>query len=267
MKKLSVITINYNNAVGLETTFASICHETFPNNLVEYIVIDGGSSDHSIDLIKKYESFITYWVSEKDNGIFHAMNKGLNKAEGEYTIFMNSGDSFVEGVLCESFINRLEGAHIIYGNIFLENRGLISSLKQTPTLDFFYMIGKTVCHQSIFMKTTLCMKYSFPEDKEYSIMGDWIQLFSLLKNENLDVLYLDQPICIYNGEGQSEQYKELRHHQRNKYLGQFYSQWELRQFKELHRLRNRNYYHLFIRSLDRYYLSRILNVFSKWLKH
>ena len=266
MKKLSVITINYNNAAGLETTFASICHENFPIDLVEYIVIDGGSNDQSLELIKKHESFITYWVSEKDNGIFQAMNKGLNKAEGEYVIFMNSGDSFIEDVLTETFIQQMGSADIYYGDVIVQVEEKSSSIKQTSSLDFLYMLGKTICHQSVFMKTTLCKKYSFTEDKDYSITGDWIQLFSMLKLEKLVVSYLNQPICIYNGEGQSEQFKELRQQQRNKYLEQFYSHWELNQFKELHRFRNRQYYNLVIRSLDRYYIARILIVLAKWLR-
>lgn len=266
MKKLSIVTINYNNVSGLITTLESICKETLPRNLVEFIVIDGGSSDGSIGVINDYESYISFWLSEKDKGIFHAMNKGLSKATGEYVIFMNSGDSFIIDVLTETFIQQLGSADIYYGDVIVQVGEKSSSIKQTSSLDFLYMLGKTICHQSVFMKTTLCMKYSFTEDKDYSITGDWIQLFSMLKLEKLVVSYLNQPICIYNGEGQSEQFKELRQQQRNKYLEEFYSHWELNQLKELHRFRNRQYYNLVIRSLDRYYVARILIILAKWLR-
>ena len=82
MPKLSVITINYNNKSGLEKTIQSLFSQTF--NDFEYIVIDGGSSDGSIDIINKYSNKITYWVSEKDKGIYDALNKGISKSTGEY---------------------------------------------------------------------------------------------------------------------------------------------------------------------------------------
>ena len=90
--KISVITINYNNKSGLEKTIQSVISQTYFE--LEYIIIDGGSSDGSIDVIKKYENKIDYWISEQDKGIYNAMNKGIAQAHGEYCNFMNSGDCF-----------------------------------------------------------------------------------------------------------------------------------------------------------------------------
>ena len=90
--KLSIITVNYNNVKGLVDTIESIVNQT--NNDFEYIIIDGGSMDGSVDVIKRYIDKIDYWVSEKDHGIYHAMNKGIKVATCEYCIFMNSGDTF-----------------------------------------------------------------------------------------------------------------------------------------------------------------------------
>ncbi len=86
--KLSIITINFNNAVGLKKTIESVVNQT--SNDFEYIVIDGGSKDGSIDIIKKYDSKINYWISEPDNGIYHAMNKGILLAKGDYLEFQLS---------------------------------------------------------------------------------------------------------------------------------------------------------------------------------
>ena len=88
----SIITINRNNAKGLEDTIQSVLSQD--RNLYEFIIIDGASSDNSLEVIKKYESQIHYYISEPDTGIYNAMNKGIDKAKGEYAIFMNSGDSF-----------------------------------------------------------------------------------------------------------------------------------------------------------------------------
>ena len=87
--KLSIITVNYNDAKGLERTILSVISQTKHN--FEFIVIDGGSTDGSIDVIKKYEGNINYWVSEPDGGIYQGMNKGLRQAKGDYVNFMNSG--------------------------------------------------------------------------------------------------------------------------------------------------------------------------------
>lgn len=92
--KFSIITINYNNCEGLEKTIQSVIEQSYKG--YEYIVIDGGSTDGSIDIIKKYEPSITFWVSEKDSGIYNAMNKGIRHSTGEYLNFMNSGDTFYE---------------------------------------------------------------------------------------------------------------------------------------------------------------------------
>ena len=105
--KISIITVNFNDKTGLEKTLQSSIRLTLPAGVEkEIVVIDGGSKDGSVDVLKKYLSDITYWVSEKDRGIFHAMNKGIAAASGDYCIFMNSGDSFAsEDVLEKIFAN------------------------------------------------------------------------------------------------------------------------------------------------------------------
>ena len=90
MKPISIITINYNNASGLEKTIRSVVEQTY--NEYEYIIIDGASLDKSKEVIQEYQRYIDFWCSEKDSGIYNAMNKGIQKASGEYLLFLNSGD-------------------------------------------------------------------------------------------------------------------------------------------------------------------------------
>ena len=90
--KLSIVTVNYNDAAGLERTIKSVLCQTFRD--FEFIIIDGGSTDGSVDVIKRYEGRIDYWVSERDGGIYPGMNKGLRQARGEYVNFMNGGDCY-----------------------------------------------------------------------------------------------------------------------------------------------------------------------------
>ena len=102
MAKYSIITINYNNADGLRRTIESVVSQTFDD--YEYVIIDGGSTDGSVDVIKEYENKISYWVSEKDGGIYNAMNKGVKASNGEYLIFMNSGDVFYRDKVLEDIM-------------------------------------------------------------------------------------------------------------------------------------------------------------------
>ena len=111
--KLSIITINLNNAAGLRKTIESVVNQTFTD--YEYLIIDGGSTDGSVEVIKEFADKITYWVSEPDKGIYNAMNKGILKARGEYLQFLNSGDWLVDNeVLFRVFsLNHFED--ILYG--------------------------------------------------------------------------------------------------------------------------------------------------------
>ena len=101
MPKLSIITVNLNNREGLRKTAESVVSQTYKD--YEWIVIDGGSTDGSKELIEQYAEHISYWVSEPDKGIYNAMNKGIRQAHGEYFLFLNSGDSLCDDDIVESF--------------------------------------------------------------------------------------------------------------------------------------------------------------------
>ncbi|MGK0307850.1 MAG: glycosyltransferase involved in cell wall biosynthesis, partial [Urechidicola sp.] len=98
---ISIITINYNDAVGLKKTMASVLEQTYED--IEYIVIDGGSTDGSKAYIELYHKDLAYWVSEPDQGIYHAMNKGIDQATGDYLLFLNSGDWLVDNFVIDKF--------------------------------------------------------------------------------------------------------------------------------------------------------------------
>ena len=114
--KITIITVSYNAATSIEPTILSVINQTYPN--IEYIVIDGGSNDGTVDIIKKYQNKISYWVSEPDKGIYDAMNKGIRMATGDWINFMNAGDTF----FCDTSLNLLfipepeSDIDIIYGD-------------------------------------------------------------------------------------------------------------------------------------------------------
>lgn len=114
---VSVITVAYNEETTIEKTILSVVTQNY--SPIEYIIIDGGSTDGTVDIIRKYESHITYWISEKDEGIYDAMNKGLKYASGEWSIFMNSGDWFYDETVIEKvFSDKYSSAvGVIYGAV------------------------------------------------------------------------------------------------------------------------------------------------------
>src|SRR5574344_2795323 len=113
MPKFSIITINRNNKNGLEKTTKSIISQLFTD--YEFIVIDGGSTDGSADVIRKYATHITYWISEPDKGIYNAMNKGITHAYGDYLNFMNSGDCFHSPAVLDEINRQLHDEDILIG--------------------------------------------------------------------------------------------------------------------------------------------------------
>lgn len=162
--KLSIITIACNCASDLETTICSVLGQTFTD--YEYIIIDGGSKDGSLEIIKKYGTQISRWVSEPDEGIYDAMNKGLQMASGEYVLFMNAGDTFFDSsTLAKIPFTQFPDADIFYGEtLMVDEHGNGKGLraKKLPhRLNWkHFKRGMVVCHQSIMVRRTLAPEYN-----------------------------------------------------------------------------------------------------------
>lgn len=192
--KLSVITINYNNRDGLRKTIESVVNQTFQD--FEYIIIDGGSTDGSVDVIKKYFGRIDYWVSEPDKGIYNAMNKGINVAKGEYCIFMNSGDSFYDNDVYKNVNINLDGTDIIYGNTLESNGNIVWHKKEMTFKTLYY---GSLCHQSVFIKTELLKKHHY--DESLRIVSDWKFFLQTLVLDNCTYKGIDMFISVYDVSG------------------------------------------------------------------
>ena len=175
--KLSIITINLNNSKGLVDTLSSVSNLIYSN--FEHIVIDGGSTDDSVKQIEKYVINAKYrvkWLSEKDKGIYNAMNKGIVIAEGEYCQFLNAGDVYASNIDLNSIIESTVhlNVEIIYGNMLkvmprkiYRDKGLAG---RKPSMLEFYT--GTINHSSSFIKRDLFHKFGY-YDESYSIVSDW----------------------------------------------------------------------------------------------
>ena len=135
---LSIITINYNNCAGLKRTIDSVVTQSFQD--FEWIVIDGGSSDGSRELIEKYSPHVSYWVSEPDNGVYHAMNKGIDVANGDYLLFLNSGDWLFGANTLQKCISYGFSSDVIYGDsLFVYENQVVEYRFNSPlTLNDLY---------------------------------------------------------------------------------------------------------------------------------
>jgi len=170
MSKVSIITINYNNADGLRKTIENVCAQNYSD--LEYIVIDGGSSDESIEVIEKYDSFINKWVSEKDNGVYHAMNKGIAMATGEYLLFLNSGDHFYNDTVLEENKNAFTGEDILCFDIHLKDFENDFIHQHPNKLTFLFLFEGTLAHQSVFIKRSLFEKVGI-YNENLKVVSDW----------------------------------------------------------------------------------------------
>ena len=184
MSQLSIITINYNNLEGLKKTVASIIHQTWKE--FEYIVIDGGSIDGSAAYIESQSDKIDYWVSEPDNGIYNAMNKGIAKATGEYLLFLNSGDDLTDLKALEENYTHLQEKDIIYFNINVVGDNTFFIKRCPEILIFSFLYRDTLPHQSTFIRKTLFEDIGYYDEK-LKISSDW--KFFILALMNLGATY------------------------------------------------------------------------------
>ena len=158
--RITVITVAYNAREALATTIQSVAAQTYQP--LEYIVIDGGSTDGSREVIENHRSDITYWVSEADGGIYDAMNKGVAKATGDYCIFMNAGDTFVSADTVSNVIKAMDkGVDVVYGDIVKDGKSK-ASLSPRNCHKMFY------CHQSAFTRTSCLREFPFDTSHRYS---------------------------------------------------------------------------------------------------
>jgi glycosyltransferase involved in cell wall biosynthesis len=203
---VSIITVVYNDKKCLVETILSVINQTYDN--VEFIIIDGGSTDGTLDIIRKYENCIDYWISEKDSGIYYAMNKGIKTVSGGWINFMNAGDSFYHSGMLQSifFRKELHKSKLIYGNVsaYSKEYAIIRKVGRAMDPNDVYMTIPTG-HQAIFY-SNLAFKEIGCYDTEYKVIADHEWFVRFYKKFGLkELLYIDEIIANYLMEGFSTQ--------------------------------------------------------------
>jgi glycosyltransferase involved in cell wall biosynthesis len=197
--RISIITPTFNVEHSFDRTMESILGQTYKN--WEHIVIDGGSKDNSVEVIKKYEKHFKYWHSKPDKGIYDGMNLGVAQATGDYIIFMNSGDVFYSPTILEEIAPILdEGKYdMVYGNVVYIYENGLKRLAKPLSMDKAWM-DMPFSHQSLFAKRTLMMEYPF--DLNYRISADYHFIYSVFK-KGASFYNTNKTIAIFEGVGAS----------------------------------------------------------------
>lgn len=217
--KITVVTVNYNNKIGLERTIKSVSEQDYPDK--QFLIIDGGSNDGSLDVILSHESAIDYYCSEKDNGVFHAMNKSLDKASGEYIIFMNSGDIFHESDSLRALAaGAAQKPDFVYGDIFFEDENGKRTRQNFPdNLSFSFLFKKFLPHQATLTRSQL-LKEKGGYDLSYKITADSVFIKREIALFGASYIHVDAVIAVCELGGLStddERFGELRRSEKQRF--------------------------------------------------
>lgn len=211
---ITIVTINLNNKNGLRKTIESVISQTYFDK-IEYIIIDGGSTDGSVDVIKEYEDKISYWVSEPDKGIFNAMNKGIDVSTGEYSLYLNSGDYLYANDVIEKIMDKLD-KDIVYGNENKLKQGRTAILSKYPDkLTEFFFKTTALPHQSTFIKTELLKKNKYSE--EWKLLGDWLWFRERIMVDGVSYKHLPIVISNYGLDGVSTRQRKIHEQEKKEY--------------------------------------------------
>lgn len=168
--KISIITVVFNAKDTIEQTIQSVLNQSYDE--VEYIVIDGGSTDGTLDIIKNYQSRISYWISEPDSGIYNAMNKGIERATGEIIAFLNSGDWYERDIFWYIRDNFKDNTEILIGRVIRYGNNYIQKEQKRVSDQEDFRVKMIYCHQGIFVKRKLFEQYGKFNEK-YKIAADY----------------------------------------------------------------------------------------------
>lgn len=197
--KVSIITVNFNEKEGLERTIQSIRSQSFSE--FEYIIVDGGSTDGSLEIIKQNEDLITTWVSEDDDGIYDAMNKAVRMAHGEYLNFMNAGDSFVDEAVLHHIFSAAQHDDILYGDVITCKQGkALGKIINPNKISAQHLFNGGITHQAIFSRRSLHVQN--PYSTEMPIIADWDFLIRRLF-DNCSFKHVGIPVCNFDITGVS----------------------------------------------------------------
>jgi glycosyltransferase involved in cell wall biosynthesis len=221
LPKLSIITVNLNNAAGLQKTMESVFFQTFTD--YEYIIIDGGSTDESKEIIEKHQNKFVCAISEKDKGVYNAMNKGVLHARGNYLLFLNSGDTLYSQNSLSHFINHSNGEDIVYGDVYVIEKEREWIKTYPDKLSFGFFLRDSLHHQSTIIKKSVFEKTGL-YDEDLKIVSDWKTCMNAICIDKVSYKHIDYCISTFPRDGFSSNpdNSELFKKERKAVVDQYY---------------------------------------------
>lgn len=227
--KISIITVCKNAENIIEQTIQSVLSQAYEN--IEYIMIDDASTDNTSAIIQNYRDRISTYISEKDQGIYNAMNKGVKVATGDIIFFLNAGDTFCNATILKKVVSAFSKAEIefLYGDIIFDD-GISERHVQFNHVDKAFFLDKNLCHQSIFYKPEAFRKCGF-FDENYSVLADYEWNVRGLVKYRLKSGHIRIPIAKFRLDGISyskdEKLQQIKHQQRKRLKETHYNKLEL----------------------------------------
>lgn len=241
----------------------SVLEQTYSK--IEYIIIDGGSTDGSKEYIESCQESLAYWISESDQGIYHAMNKGIEQATGDYLLFMNSGDWLVDNFVIEAFIGFKPVEDLVYGDPLVRDGSGWRRKFMPKKLSIGIALANTLAHQAEFYKQSL-FQDGFRYDTSYRCSSDRNLTIHAIIFKNATSRYIDLVVCYFENPGVSSDF-QLRHAERTRYLKENFDPLFLRllkDYKQLYKAHSRLINNPIIRLLI--YLNAKKNLFIRRFK-
>ncbi|WP_281637402.1 glycosyltransferase family 2 protein [Flavobacterium marginilacus] len=251
--KLSIITINYNNAKGLDATIKSVITQTYLD--FEFLIVDGDSTDRSKDVINQYSTSINYHISEPDTGIYNAMNKGIKASKGEYLLFLNSGDVLNGMTAVNDFVNNIDFAgDIIYGDYKFQTGGKIFPDNLSP----LFFVRTSLPHQSTLFKREVFDKMGL-YDERYKVVADRAFYIKCFLSNQFIFKHINYPLTVFDLSGVSN---DPRHNEKHllesesmfrEYYGLYFDDYKnmLRMHSELNQAKRETLLGIFNRIIQR----------------
>ena len=205
--QFSIITINYNNKIGLENTISSVKSQSFTN--FEHVIIDGNSTDGSKDVIESHIASFGYYISEPDTGVYNAMNKGIRASKGTYLLFLNSGDTLISRSVLEEVSEKINNnLDIYYGNLVYKSNQEDKTHTFPKELTFSFFYKKSLPHPATFIKKSL-FDTVFYYNENFKIISDWEFFICAICKFNATYEYLNMVISNFQTDGLSNSIENL----------------------------------------------------------
>ncbi len=196
--KISIITINFNNAEGLQRTLESVVNQRFL--AYEFVIIDGGSTDGSVAILQQNTSKINFWVSEPDKGIYNAMNKGIRHAKGEYLLFLNSGDELSNENSLFSIHEHLHTEEIIYTDLIIKDQQAKYTKHYPDKLSYSHFLVDSLPHPASFIRKNLLEQFGY-FDETFKICSDWAFFINVICKHNVSYKHIPTTISNFYFDG------------------------------------------------------------------